>query len=62
MPENKTDYEAFKLILKQRLNEKRYYHSLCVADEAKRLAEKYAGDRDSAGGKLHCSTGQRQPQ
>ena len=39
--ENKTDYEALKLILKQRLNEKRYYHSLCVADEAKRLAEKY---------------------
>ena len=41
--ENKTDYEALKLILKQRLNEKRYYHSLCVADEgvaetARRLA------------------------
>ncbi|HAL19815.1 MAG TPA: hypothetical protein DCP17_03560, partial [Ruminococcaceae bacterium] len=39
--ENKTDYGAFKEILKKRLNEKRYYHSLCVADEAKRLAEKY---------------------
>ena len=42
MCENKTDYEALKLILKQRLNEKRYYHSLCVADEAKRLAENTA--------------------
>ena len=41
--ENKTDYGAFKEILKKRLNEKRYYHSLCVADEAKRLAEKYGG-------------------
>ena len=38
--ENTTDYGAFKEILKKRLNEKRYYHSLCVADEAKRLAEK----------------------
>ncbi len=58
MPENKTDYEAFKLILKQRLNEKRYYHSLCVADEAKRLAEKYGGDRDKAylAGLLHDIT------
>ena len=58
MPENKTDYEALKLILKQRLNEKRYYHSLCVADEAKRLAEKYGGDRDKAylAGLLHDIT------
>ena len=58
VPENKTDYEAFKLILKQRLNEKRYYHSLCVADEAKRLAEKYGGDCDKAylAGLLHDIT------
>ena len=46
--ENKTDYGAFKEILKKRLNEKRYYHSLCVADEAKRLAEKYGGDTEKA--------------
>ena len=44
MAENKTDYEALKAILQKRLNEKRYYHSLCVADEAKRLAEKYGGE------------------
>lgn len=56
--ENKTDYEALKLILKQRLNEKRYYHSLCVADEAKRLAEKYGGNAEKAylAGLLHDIT------
>ena len=55
MCENKTDYEALKLILKQRLNEKRYYHSLCVADEAKRLAGKYGGNAEKAylAGLLH---------
>lgn len=36
------DYEKYKAILKSRLKEKRYHHSLCVADEAKRLAEKYS--------------------
>lgn len=58
MCENKTDYEALKLILKQRLNEKRYYHSLCVADEAKRLAEKYGGNAEKAylAGLLHDIT------
>lgn len=56
--ENKTDYGAFKEILKKRLNEKRYYHSLCVADEAKRLAEKYGGDTEKAylAGLLHDIT------
>ena len=56
--ENKTDYEALKAILQKRLNEKRYYHSLCVADEAKRLAEKYGGDKDKAylAGLLHDIT------
>lgn len=33
-------------LLEKRLNEKRYYHSLCVADEAKRLAEKYGADEE----------------
>lgn len=41
---NNTDFEKYCLILKSRLNEKRYNHSLCVADEAKRLALKYGGD------------------
>ncbi len=55
MAENKTDYESLKAILQQRLNEKRYYHSLCVAKEAKCLAEKYGGDPDKAylAGLLH---------
>lgn len=41
---NNISYDEIKKILQSRLNEKRYYHSLCVADEAKRLAEKYGGD------------------
>ena len=36
--------EEYKALLKERLNEKRYYHSLCVADEARRLSEKYGAD------------------
>lgn len=58
MSENKTDYEALKVILKQRLNEKRYFHSLCVADEAVRLAEKYGGNTEKAylAGLLHDIT------
>ncbi|MEE1238785.1 MAG: bis(5'-nucleosyl)-tetraphosphatase (symmetrical) YqeK [Acutalibacteraceae bacterium] len=58
MAENKTDYESLKAILQKRLNEKRYYHSLCVADEAKRLAEKYGGNPDKAylSGLLHDIT------
>lgn len=34
-------YDAYKALLKERLTEKRYHHSLCVAQEAFRLAEKY---------------------
>lgn len=58
MAENKTDYGALKAILQKRLNEKRYFHSLCVADEAKRLAEKYGGDSEKSylAGLLHDIT------
>ena len=51
-------YSEYKAILKERLNEKRYYHSLCVADEAVRLCEKYGGDTDKAylAGLLHDIT------
>ncbi len=51
-------YETYKEILKSRLNEKRYYHSLCVADEAKRLAIKYGGDIEKCylAGLLHDIT------
>ena len=33
--------ESYKQVLKKNLYEKRYNHSLCVADEALRLAKKY---------------------
>ena len=58
MSESRTDYESLKIILKSRLNEKRYYHSLCVADEAKRLAGKYGGNEEKAylAGLLHDIT------
>lgn len=50
--------EEYKELLKSRLDEKRYFHSLCVADEAKRLAEKYGGDVDKCylAGLLHDIT------
>lgn len=35
-------------ILRRRLSESRYAHSLCVADEARRLAERYGADADRA--------------
>ncbi len=51
-------YEKYKEILKSSLNEKRYYHSLCVADEAKRLAIKYGGNPEKLylAGLLHDIT------
>lgn len=54
----KTKYEELKVLLKTRLNEKRYIHSLAVADEAKRLAELYGGDKEKAylAGLLHDIT------
>ena len=52
------NYDEYKSILRERLNENRYYHSLCVADEAKRLAEKYGGDIEKCylAGLLHDNT------
>ncbi len=40
--------EQFKEIIHTRLTPARYRHSLCVADEAARLAEKYGADREKA--------------
>lgn len=56
MPEK--NYEDYKRILKQRLTEKRYFHSLCVAEEAERLAEKYGGNTEKCylAGLLHDIT------
>ena len=55
---NNEIYEKYKLVLKSRLNEKRYHHSLCVADEAKRLALKYGGEAEKCylAGLLHDIT------
>lgn len=54
MSECTTD-EQYKAILRTRLSERRYHHSLCVADEARRLALRYGGDPDKAytAGLLH---------
>ena len=51
-------YTEYKKILQERLTPKRYHHSLCVADEAVRLAKKYGGDCDKAylAGLLHDIT------
>ncbi|MBQ7288103.1 MAG: bis(5'-nucleosyl)-tetraphosphatase (symmetrical) YqeK [Clostridia bacterium] len=47
--------EEYKEILRNKLTEKRYHHSLCVAEEAVRLAEKYGCDTQKAfyAGLLH---------
>lgn len=47
--------EKYKEHLQKRLSEKRYFHSLCVAEEAVRLADRYGGDRSKAylAGLLH---------
>lgn len=51
-------YDNYKKILESRLDEKRYFHSLCVADEAKRLAAKIGIDTETAylAGLLHDIT------
>lgn len=48
----------YKKILQERLTQKRYNHSLCVADEAVRLTTKYGGDPEKAyiAGLLHDIT------
>ena len=52
------DIKEIKEILQTKLNEKRYYHSLCVADEAVRLACRYGADKEKAflAGLLHDIT------
>ena len=50
--------EEYKTVLSEKLTAKRYFHSLCVADEAKRLADKYGADGEKAylAGLLHDIT------
>jgi nicotinate-nucleotide adenylyltransferase len=47
--------EQYKAIIRKRLGDYRYHHSLCVADEAKRLAVRYGADEKKAytAGLLH---------
>lgn len=58
MVQKMNDYDIYKKILKERLNDKRYNHTLCVADEALRLANKYGVDGEKAylAGLLHDIT------
>lgn len=42
------DIEQIKSLLEKRLSKKRFTHSLNVADEAMKLAQKYGEDRDKA--------------
>ncbi|MGI6279887.1 MAG: bis(5'-nucleosyl)-tetraphosphatase (symmetrical) YqeK [Acutalibacteraceae bacterium] len=51
-------FDKYKTILRSKLNENRYNHSLCVANEAKRLAIKYGGDPEKCylAGLLHDIT------
>ena len=52
------EYIEYKQLLKERLNDKRYYHSLCVADAAYDLAKKLGCDSEKAylSGLLHDIT------
>jgi len=45
----------YKEHLRERLTERRYFHSLCVAEEAVRLADRYGADKEKAylAGLLH---------
>lgn len=50
--------EKYKNILRENLDDYRYNHSLCVADEAKRLAQMYGANQEKAylAGLLHDIT------
>lgn len=46
--QTQTADEQFIAIIRSRLSDYRFHHSLCVAQEAKRLAERYGADADKA--------------
>ncbi len=52
------EYQKYKELLRNNLDDYRYKHSLCVADEARRLAKKYGCDSERAylAGLLHDVT------
>jgi len=47
--------QEIQAILKEKLGEYRYYHTMCVAEEAKKLAARYGADEEKAyfAGLLH---------
>ena len=57
------NYGRFDKVLKARMGEKRYVHSVNVAEEAVRLAKKYGADADKArlAGTLHDITKETSP-
>lgn len=52
------ELKDYKRLIKQRMGEKRFNHSLCVSEEAKRLANLYGADEEKAAlaGILHDIT------
>lgn len=58
MDKSAVNYDRFKKVLKARMGDKRYIHSLNVSDEAVRLAKKYGADEEKArlAGILHDVT------
>lgn len=52
------EYNKFESLLREKLDDYRYEHSICVAREAERLAEKYGCDKERAylAGLLHDIT------
>ena len=51
----KIDFSIYESEIKNKLSQKRYYHSMQVAAQARALAEKYGADKDKAylAGMLH---------
>lgn len=64
MDKSKIDYDRFDRVIKARMGEKRYIHSVNVAKEAQRLAKKYGADVDKAklAGMLHDITKETNPE
>ncbi len=56
--------EEYKALLKSRLSDYRYHHSLCVAESAVELAERYGADKEKAlvAGLLHDITKEATPE
>lgn len=64
MNKSTVNYTRFDRVLKARMGEKRYIHSMNVAAEAQRLAKKYGADAEKArlAGTLHDITKETNPE